>query len=39
MAEVLNKYIESRFEGENKKKIRFIYSGCRIDIDEYKNKN
>ena len=35
----LNKYIESEFEGENKIKLRFIYSGCRIDTEEYKNKN
>ena len=38
VAEVLNKFIESEFEGKNKKKIRFIYNGHRIDEDEYKNK-
>ena len=38
LAEVINKYIESEFEGESKNKIRFIYNGLRIDQDEYKNK-
>ena len=37
IAEVINKYIESEFEGENKIKLRFIINGSRIDADEYKN--
>ena len=38
LAEAINKYIESEFEGEIKNKIRFVYNGYRIDTDKYKNK-
>ena len=36
VAEVINKYVESEFEGD-KKKIIFLFNGGRINIDDSKN--
>ena len=37
VAEVLNKYIDSEFKGDNKKKIIFLYNGAKMNIDDYKH--
>ena len=38
MDEVLNKYIEIEFEGQNKKNYFFLFNGLNLGGDNYKNK-